>query len=133
MSIFNYFKGNESKLLDETESKDKKIKELEGQLAKLQLDNELAIKKLENEHKLELKDKEFELRHYKDNTIKNLQSEVNEKEKEIEVLKKENEMMKKITDLNADIIDIRKLVEKLIDKLPEINLQSLTVKNNSDE
>lgn len=92
---------------------------------------EMKIKELESDHKLTLKEKEFELRHFKDDEVKTLNKEVSEKAQEIAVLRKENEMLGKITNLNADIIDIKDLVNKLVDKLPTVNLSSLTVNGNS--
>ena len=91
----------------------------------------LEIKELESNHKLALKEKEFELRHFKDDEVKKLQLDASSKASEIAVLKKENEMLAKITNLNADIIDIKDLVNKLVDKLPSINLSSLTLNGNS--
>jgi hypothetical protein len=40
-------------------------------------------------------------------------------------------MLDKIVDLNADIIDVKELVVSLIKKLPEVNLQNLTVMSQS--
>lgn len=90
----------------------------------------MEMKEIEHTHKLALKEKEFELKHFKDNKLKAVQDEFTTAEKTIEVLKKENEMLVKITDLNADIIDVKELVNALIKKLPEVNLQSLTVNHN---
>jgi len=42
-------------------------------------------------------------------------------------------MLDKIVDLNSDVIDIKDLVKKLIDKLPEVNLQNLTIQNGSEQ
>jgi hypothetical protein len=103
-----------------------KIKEVEHgyqlQIAELKKDNELAIK-----------EKEFELKHFKDEEIQKLQKEVSVKEQKIAVLEKENEMLGKITNLNADIIDIKDLVNKLIEKLPTLNLSNLTIHNGTDK
>lgn len=88
---------------------------------------EIKLKEVESDHKLELKEKEFELRHFKDDEVKSLNKDVSDKSQEIAVLKKENEMLGKITNLNADIIDIKDLVNKLVDKLPTINLSSISV------
>lgn len=90
----------------------------------------MEMNEVEHTHKLALKEKEFELKHFKDNELKAVQDKLTTAEKTIEVLKKENEMLVKITDLNADIIDVKELVNALIKKLPEVNLQSLTVNHN---
>lgn len=93
---------------------------------------ELQIKELESNHKLALREKEFDLKHFKDDEVKKLNDLISKQGQEIAVLKKENEMLGKITNLNADIIDIKDLVNKLVDKLPTINLSSLSVNGNSN-
>ena len=95
--------------------------------------HKLEVADLNNTHKLELKEKEFELKHFKDEEVKKLQAEISDSRRDNAVLKKENEMLQKITNLNADIIDIKALVANLIDKLPTINLQNLTLQNGSKQ
>jgi hypothetical protein len=94
---------------------------------------ELKIKDLESEHGLELKEKEFEMRHLKDEEVKKAKEEVVEISKKLAVLTKENEMLKSITDVNADIIDVKDLMNKLVEKLPSIDLKSLTIQNTGKE
>ncbi len=88
---------------------------------------ELDLKEVGAEHVLALKEKEFELKHFKDEEVKKLQAEKIELEKKNAVLEKELEMNKQIVDLNADVIDVKDLVSKLIDKLPEVNISNLTL------
>lgn len=95
--------------------------------------HKLEVAEINNSHKLELKEKEFELKHFKDEEVKKLLSELSDSKQNNAVLKKENEMLQKITDLNADIIDIKELVANLIDKLPTINLQNLTLNGSNKE
>lgn len=103
-------------------------------IADMRHEYELKIKELEANHKLDLKEKEFELRHFKDDEVKTLSDKIATQSSEIAVLKKENEMLGKITNLNADIIDIKDLVANLINKLPEVKLNNLTITNgNSDK
>lgn len=89
----------------------------------------LAIAKLQADQSIALKEKEFELKHFKDEEMKKAQDKLIAKEQENAVLKKENEMLVKITDLNADVIDVKDLVNNLIEKLPTVNLTSLTVQS----
>ena len=103
------------------------------EVADLEHKHRLEVAELQNTHKLELKEKEFELKHFKDEEVKGLQTKLSSAEKDIAVLKKENEMLDKITNLNADIIDIKDLVNKLVEKLPTINLSSLTLNGNTKE
>jgi hypothetical protein len=93
----------------------------------LHAEHQLEVKRLQQDKELALKEKEFEIRHFKDDENKKLTTTLAERDTTIAVLRKENEMLGKITDLNADIIDVKDLVSKLIGKLPEINLSSLTI------
>lgn len=95
--------------------------------------HELYVNELRAEHSLALKEKEFELRHFKDDEVKKLHAELAEAKQDNAVLKKENQMLEKITDLNGDIIDIKSLVNNLIEKLPTINLQNLTLNGHNKE
>ena len=113
------------------EETEKIEKEVEKRLKEIQHEHTLEIKELESSHKLAFKEKEFELRHFKDDEVQKLKADVASKSETIAVLKKENEMLGKITNLNADIIDIKDLVNKLVDKLPTVNLSSLTVNGSN--
>ena len=106
------------------EDYEKNIRDLEHK-------QQLALAEMESNHKLALKEKEFELKHFKDDETKKLSDELAEAKKNIAVLEKENEMLGKITNLNADIIDIKDLVVNLINKLPEIKLNNLTIQNEN--
>ncbi len=96
-------------------------------LNEAQSKHRLEIVEMEKNHELTLKEKEFELKHFKDEETLKLKEELAKERQNNAVLKKENEMLEKITDLNADIIDIKSLVNNLIEKLPTINLSSLTL------
>lgn len=89
----------------------------------------LAIEKLKADHSIALKEKEFDLKHFKDEELKKAQETLTKEKQDNAVLRKENEMLVKITDLNADVIDVKDLVNNLIEKLPTVNLTSLTVQS----
>lgn len=95
--------------------------------------HKLELLELKKNHELSLKEKEFEMRHFKDDEMQKVRQELAESKQENAVLKKENQMLEKITDLNADIIDIKSLVNNLIEKLPTINLSSLTLNGTKHE
>mgnify|MGYP001582106589 CR=1 FL=1 len=99
------------------------IKDMESAYARKEME-------LESEHKIALKEKEFDMKHFKDEELKKMQEELVQQRQETAVLKKENELLVKITDLNADVIDVKELMNSLIKKLPEINLQNLTINSN---
>ena len=85
------------------------------------------IAELKNKHSLEKKDWEFQLAHLESEELKKIREENIKLIREKEVLAKELQMTKSIVELDSDVIDIKSLVEKLIDKLPNIDLKSLTV------
>lgn len=95
--------------------------------------HKIEILELKKNHELALKEKEFEMRHFKDDEVAKLREELATVKQDNAVLKKENQMLEKITDLNADIIDIKSLVNNLIEKLPTINLSSLTLNGGNND
>ena len=109
------------------------ITNLQEQLRHEKHERELERQRLDQDKALALNEKEFELKHFKDEETKALSEKLAKANQEIAVLKKENEMLDKITNLNADIIDIKDLVNKLVEKLPTINLSSLTVQNGPNQ
>lgn len=94
--------------------------------------HEMEIREIAARHAIELEKKDFEIEHFKDEEIKKLEGKLQEASITIAVLQKENKMLDKIVDLNGDIVDVKNLVTKLIDKLPQIDLKSLTVNNNGN-
>lgn len=96
----------------------------------MQFDHQLALANLKKDHEIALKEKSFELTHHKDVELKTMADSLTAKDVELQVAKKENEIMKQVTDLNGDILDVKDVVNKLIEKLPQINLTSLTVAQN---
>lgn len=118
--------GN-TKVDDKSAPLKEKVAVLEKKLVDQEHAHKLAASEVESAHKLEIKDKEFELKHFKDEEVLKLRAELEKANKDNAVLKKENEMLVKITDLNADVIDVKELVTNIVKKLPEINLTSLTV------
>lgn len=119
---------------EDKESFEKELRaEFRKEKSQLEHEHEIKIKELESTHKLELKEKEFELKHFKDDEMKKLSEEIAQVKQENAVLEKENEMLDKITNLNADIIDIKDLVTNLINKLPEIKLNNLTISGGGND
>ena len=125
--------GNNKKLKEELKDCEGRNEGLSASLRQERLDNKLELEEIVNNHKFDLMEKEFELKHFKDEEIKAAKKEVVEISKDLAVLRKENEMLKSITDVNADIIDVKDLMNKLVEKLPSIDLKSLTIQNTSKE
>lgn len=122
----NWFGNNNSDESDAhksaIEGRDKQIKDLQQKIIDTQHQNTLDKETVENDHKLELKEKEFELKHLADEKVKTAEDKSTKLEQELAVAKKEIEMLTKITDLNADVIDVKRLVEALINKLPDVKI-----------
>lgn len=101
------------------------IIELQETNRKKDVDQEIEIKKLTSAHELEIKEKEFEIKHLESEKVQDLETKLVDANSKIAVFTKQVEMLDKIVDLNADVIDVKDLVTKLIDKLPEIKLTTL--------
>ena len=127
------FSNNEREL----KKKDEEIKDIRRAQARdtddLLRSHKKNVEDLIQEHELELREKDYELDHFKDNEVKKLRGDLVLKNKRIEVLEKENEMLDKVVDLNSDIVDVKGLINSLIEKLPEVNISSLTVTGNNDK
>lgn len=98
-----------------------------NELSDVEAKHKKEIDTLTTDHELELKQKEFDITHNFDERVKKAEDSQIEMSKKLAVAESENKNLREIADLNGDIIDIKELVTKLIDKLPEIKLNSLTV------
>lgn len=107
--------------------KDKDVEALEKKMRELQLDCDLKLKKAAKDHELVLAQKDFDMKHLKDNEILKLKAEIVSKDNQITKLETKNLMLDKLVDLNADVIDVKSLVTQLIGKLPEVKISSLSV------
>jgi hypothetical protein len=119
----------------------KEIVELKRQLANaertdqyvadLKAEQKREIETLEHKHAMKVKDLEFDFKNFKDTELLKAHEANVKLTNKNDVLTKENEMMKEMVDINADIVDVKDIINKLIDKLPEVNLKSLTVNTNN--
>jgi len=118
--------------------------ELREKIANNKRQNELDKSETERVHKHEIedlqrlhdsiiKDKEFEMKHFKDEEMLKAKEVEAKAIQELEVIKKENEFLHKLIDTNAAIIDVKNLVSQLISKLPNIDIKSLQVSNSNSE
>lgn len=81
---------------------------------------ELEIQKLKDQHA-------FELSHFESKKVKELEQKNIDLEKKLAVKTQEIESIKAVIDINGDIVDVKDLIGKIINKLPEINLKGITV------
>lgn len=106
---------------------EEEIRELKESKRRSESDHAIEIKTLKQDQELALKEKEFEMKHFKDEELKAKDAKIVTLEREKAVLEKENKMLDKIVDLNADIVDVKDLVQTLIKKIPTMDLKSLTI------
>lgn len=102
------------------------------ELQQLHQERELAIMALRSEHELTLKQKAFEMSHLADERVKKAEDDKAKLQETVAVLSKEKEMLERVINMEADIVDVKELVNKLISKLPEVNLKNLTINTNGN-
>ena len=121
----------EKRMFDLREGYDRKIKNTSEDharaLTEQKLDHELVVKELQSKHKLELDQRDFDLKNHKDAEIAKAYAERDQAVSESAILKKELEVTQKIVDINSDIVDVKDIINKLITALPKIDLNSITV------
>lgn len=83
------------------------------------------IKALKVDHELELKKKQVEIDLFESTKIKAVTDENTELKTKLAVAETKLEFMSKITDVNADVLDVKDLVNKLVDKMPTVNINSI--------
>lgn len=103
------------------------LKEMDRRIEDLKKSHGYEIKDLEKGIELKEKDFEFQLAHQESEKVKELEEKNVELKQELAVSKEKISMLDKIVDLNSDVIDVKKLVEQLISKLPEVKISSLAV------
>lgn len=133
--MFNLFKsnGDNTALVEEKRELEAELDELRSQLEGIENKYQIKIDKIQSDHAIALKEKDFEMQHHKDKELREMERQINEIRKELAEYKTENKMLREIVDLNSDIIDVKNLVKELIKKLPEIKLSSLTLNSKSEE
>lgn len=73
---------------------------------------------------------QFKMDHIAEKKTAELKKKNIELEQRNAVLEKENGVMEKVVNINKDIIDVKDLVRNLVQKLPTIDLKSLSIVNN---
>src|SRR5690348_10464423 len=89
-------------------------------------DHQLELREIKKDHELEIKTFEFKLKNFENEEVLKLTKELNEAKQKIAVLEERTTQLDKIVDLNADIVDVKEIINSLIKKLPQIDLQKLT-------
>lgn len=122
MKGFSLFGPSDEDIQDEVERR------YGEEINQIRQEHELKLQRTKFDHELALKEKEFQLKHFKDNELMKVREEKAAAEAKNQVLEKENKMLQDIVDLNADIVDIKQLINKLIDKLPNVDIKSIVAR-----
>ncbi len=120
-----------------TQAAKRKLKKENGELTELmrsiETDNKHDIKALKLTHSLEITQKDFDSDKITAKETKKLNTEIVDLKKTNAELKMENVMLDKIVDLNAGMVDIKSLINTLIEKLPEIKINNLSLSNGDNK
>lgn len=103
------------------------LRQNQHQVEDLKRNHQFEIAKMEKDFELKARDFEFKLAHQESETVAKLNKENQELATKLAVANEKNTMLDKIVDLNSDVIDVKTLVEQLINKLPEVKINSLAV------
>lgn len=100
-------------------------------LTEQKLDNDLAVKELQSTHKFDIAQRDFDLKNHKDAEMAKAFEERDKAITDAHIAKKELEVTQKLVDINADIVDVKDIINKLITALPKIDLSSITVNSTT--
>lgn len=91
----------------------------------LVLEHETAFEIQAKEYEIKLADAELKMKYDDKQKVTDATDAQYEAEKELAVAEAKVEMLEEMINLNGDIVDIKDMTSKIIDKLPTINLTSL--------
>ncbi len=97
----------------------------EQEIKAIRFEHDLVVKGLKADHELALKTKQFEIDHNDSEALKTSKKELTDALTKLAVAESKLELMSKVTDVNADVLDVKDLVTKLIDKMPNINIDGI--------
>lgn len=119
----------DAKKIEKLESKVEEITKdrdyYKGQSELYRKDKELELKSLKADHEIEMRKKQAEIDLFESTKIKSVTDENTELKTKLAVAETKLEFMSKITDVNADVLDVKDLVNKLVDKMPTVNINSI--------
>lgn len=88
-------------------------------------EKERQILSLKTNHEIEIQKRQAELDLYETVKTKELSDELVRLKTDLKIAETKLEFMEKITDLNGDVLDVKELVQNLIEKLPTVNINSI--------
>lgn len=107
---------------------------------KLKAEYKVQIEQLKEEKRLSqnnfesrIRILEFDKDHLETVKLKEYTDIIQELKIKVSEIEAKNQMLDKIVDLNADIFDVKNLINQLIGKLPEIKLDKLSIINNNSK
>ena len=108
---------------------DREREDHKAEILKINAANEIQENKLIADQLIQIQEKEFEIKHTADERVKAADDARVLAETQLAVSEKENEMLHKIVDDRADVLEIKDLVRDLLNKIPEIKIDTLSVQS----
>jgi len=124
MSIFNSEREQELR---------EKIQDLRLELRGIRREYDDDFAEQKAIHLRRIEQLEWELENATTRKIKELENRLRKLEMEKAKTDVELRMTRELLDINADVVDVKDLVEKLINKLPDIDLRNLSVTVKNDK
>jgi predicted subunit of tRNA(5-methylaminomethyl-2-thiouridylate) methyltransferase len=98
------------------------MREHKIELDALNLEHETAFEVQAKEYEIKLADAELKMKYDDKQKVTDAQTAQYEAEKELAVAEAKVEMLEEMINLNGDIVDIKDMTNKIIDKLPSMSL-----------
>ena len=108
---------------------DREREDHRAEILKINATHEIEQNKLIADQLIQIQEKEFEIKHTADERVKTADEARTLAETKLAVSEKENEMLHKIVDDRADVLEIKDLVRDLLNKIPEIKIDTLSVQS----
>lgn len=103
------------------------MREHDMEVTDLKREHEFKIRDLKKENELSIKDMQFKIDHLESEELKAANTKISDLKLELAVAKETVVQLEKVVDLSADIIDVGEVVNKLIEKLPSLNISTLSL------
>jgi len=92
---------------------------------RVQMEHEMELRRIDLERGFEARERELNNKFFKDEEVKKLNEQLSNKTLKLAVAEKEVQMLTEIINIEGDVVDVKEIMEKIIQKLPEINLSTL--------
>ena len=129
-----FFKVSKSERVLELErGQDDLIRNHVRDIEDMRIGYERTIDTMKHDHALEAQRIALEHKFSTKQEVEDLRKKLEDAEKAKAVLTEKVAMLEKMVDLNGDIVDVKEMVAGIIKKLPEVNINGLTVQAPSSK